>query len=63
MLETVLLSVAPSLDVGTTILQPASKEITSGLAQSLPYAGALVGSIMAVTMGYKFFKRITGART
>ena len=63
MFETALLSAAPSLDVGTAILKPASEQITSGLGQALPVAGVLVGSIMSVTMGYKFFKKITGART
>lgn len=61
-MDNMVLGSASSIDIGTAILDPAKSEIMSTIGTALPVAGAVFGTLAAVMLGVKFFKKITGAR-
>lgn len=45
------------------MLSGIGSEITGTITDVLPIVGPIVGAIAAIFFGFKFFKKLTGART
>lgn len=56
----VLNSAAPSL--ATDLLTPVKTELMTQIGAALPIAGGIFAVLAGVMVGFKFFKKITGAR-
>lgn len=47
----------------STALQAAQTEIMGAIGDALPIAGTVFASIAGIYIGFKFFKRLTGAKS
>lgn len=47
----------------TGMLDGIKTEVLSAVTDALPIVGGVVGVIVGINYGWKFFKRLTGART
>lgn len=47
----------------TEMLTGIAGEITGTITEVLPIVGGVAGAIAAIFFGFKFFKKLTGART
>lgn len=54
------------METGTALssaLQGVQTSINSSIGEALPVAGAVFATIAGIMLGFKFFKKITGARS
>ena len=47
----------------SSALTGVQSELTSAIGEALPIAGAVFAAIAGIMLGFKFFKKITGARS
>jgi len=47
----------------TEMLTGIVSDITGSVTDVLPIVGGLIGTVAALFFGFKFFKKLTGART
>lgn len=47
----------------STALTSVQTEIMAAIGDALPIAGVVFASLAGIMLGFKFFKRITGARS
>lgn len=47
----------------STALSAAQTEIMGAIGDALPVAGVVFASLAGIMIGFKFFKKITGARS
>lgn len=51
-----------TIDIGTSLLTPVKTELMTQVGSALPIAGGIFAVLAGVMVGFRFFKKITGAR-
>lgn len=51
-----------TIDLGGDLLTPVKTELMAQVGSALPIAGGIFAVLAGIMVGFKFFKKITGAR-
>lgn len=62
MLKTFGVNSVSTIDLGGDLLSPVKNELMTQVGSALPIAGGIFAVLAGIMVGFRFFKKITGAR-